>query len=71
MAESKAVEELGSPVKEADQASQETEYRVADSTSDSTFLARLAPCNRAQMPQELDDSDNQTSEADGAKTVGK
>lgn len=71
MTESIAVEELGKPIKEGDQTSQETEYRVANGTFDSTFLARLAPCNRAQVSQELDDSDNQTPKADGAKTIGK
>lgn len=71
MTEGVAVEELSKPVKEADQASQNTEHRVPNSTADPAFLGRLSPCNRAEMPHKLDDGENQASEADRTKAVGK
>ncbi|KAM5433801.1 hypothetical protein MferCBS31731_006941 [Microsporum ferrugineum] len=71
VAEGIAVEELGQPFQEADETSQDAKDGVANGASDAPVLHRLAPGDRAQVPQELDDRDNQAPEADGAEAVGQ
>lgn len=69
MAEGVAIEELGGPLEQPDETAQDAENGVADGARDSALLASLAPHNRTDMSQKLDDRDNQASETDRTKAV--
>lgn len=71
VAESVAVEELESPFEDRQEAAENAEDHIADHATDTTVIHGLLAGNGAQLAEELDDGDKQTSQADGTEAVGE
>jgi hypothetical protein len=65
--ESIFVDELNSPIKKTDEASQDAKE---DLTHEVSLRSLILLGNRAGLAEELDDGNDQASKADTAKTVG-
>lgn len=71
VAESVAVEEFESPFEDRQEAAENAEDHIADHAADTTVIHGLLARNGAQLAQELNDGDEQTSQADGTEAVGE
>lgn len=71
MAEGVAVKELKSPFQERQDAAQDTENNIANHTTNSIIGTGLALCDRTELAKELNNCNQQTTEADGTEAVGE
>lgn len=71
VAEGVAVEESYSPFEDGNHTSQNAEQDISNHASYTTLLTRLTSGNRAQLSDSLDDSNYQTTQADGSKAVSQ
>lgn len=71
MTEGVAVEELKSPLEDAEQTAEDTENDIANHATNTTVVKGLLTSDRAQLSEELDDGDKQASQADGTEAVSE
>jgi len=69
VAERISVQELESPLQEAEQAVDHAEDDVSNHVSNTAAAANLVPRDGADLAQELDNGDEQAAQADGAEAV--
>lgn len=66
-----SVEKLDGPLDDGEEAAKDTEDNVAYHTTNTSFVTSLASRYRAELSQELQNRNNETAEADGAKAIGQ